>query len=299
MNTQNYVNKVFFKDTNLFKSNQNYYHTLQNLGIALDTKSGHLFYRENFTPLEINFELVFVRHGETYGNCGQSTMDGKIDFSLVKSQIKNPKQRIFQGNVDTEINQLTELGKLQAKEAALKLENELLKNNWIPDIILHSPLSRAKDTGAPFVKRNRFNDRYKPHKGIREMSFGAWDNRRVCDMQSTNPCHTFYHNQNALVKAMDNNSNNTGENFCDLLQRAYETLQELNHKFPKTKIIMFSHSMFGAACCILFGKGQKIENGDYLAFDGKRSNGESYTMPYATPFHLNVVLPKLKNQANR
>jgi broad specificity phosphatase PhoE len=266
---------------------------LQALGIELNVKTGHLAYSRNFQPLKLNFELVFVRHGETYGNCGQSTAKGRIDSRLVKSKIKNTEQRIFQGNVDTEINQLTEVGRLQAEEAANKLDEELLSYNWMPSVIYHSPLTRAKETGLPFVKRNNFQDMYVPCDGIREMAFGVWDNQRVCDLASTNVCHSFYRNQNALVRNVDSRTQMPSESFCDVLQRAYATLLELNEKHPDGRVIMFSHSMFGAACCILLGKGQKIENGSYLAFDGKRSNGASYTMPHATPFHFNVERPAL------
>jgi broad specificity phosphatase PhoE len=226
---------------------------------------------------------VFIRHGETYGNCGQSTADGKIDIAQIKSNIKNSDLRIFQGDVDTEINQLTLLGKHQAELAAVKLEEELLNNNWIPQIIFHSPLNRAKDTGLPFINRNNFKDIYFPHNGIKEMSFGSWDNQRVCDLRPTDPCHSFYRNQNALIR----DERSCGESFCDLLHRTHHTLMELNEQHPNKKIIMFSHSMFGAACCILLGKGQIIEMGKHLAFDGKRANGEYYTMPHVTPFLLN------------
>lgn len=264
------------------KDDIEHHNYLQSLGIILNVQTGHLFYSHSFASMKLKLNLIFVRHGATYGNCGQSTEDGKIDHSLVNSGIKNNDQRIFQGDVDTEINQLTSLGKRQAEEAATKLE-EILKHGWIPDIIFYSPLTRAKETGLPFVTRNNFNDIYIPNNKIKEMSFGSWDNRRVCDLNSTDPCHSFYQNQNALVKSSEGN----GESFCDVLQRAHKTLLELNDKYSGKNIIMFSHSMFGAACCILLGKGQTIENGKYLAFDGKRTNGEYYTMPHGTPFLLN------------
>ncbi len=116
---------------------------LMALGIALEPKTGHLFYANNFKPMELEFELVFVRHGETYGNCGQSTTTGEVDYSLVTSEKEGHEKRIYQGNY-TEINQLTELGKQQALKAAEKLENQLLKNDWEPDVIFHSPLSKQK-----------------------------------------------------------------------------------------------------------------------------------------------------------
>src|SRR5690242_10212174 len=100
---------------------------LVKLGIKLDEKTGQIFYREDFIPMKIDFELLFVRHGETYGNCGQSTRTGEIDWNKVKFGIKNKDQRIYQGNVDTEINQLTTYGKQQAQEVAEKLTQRFIQ----------------------------------------------------------------------------------------------------------------------------------------------------------------------------
>lgn len=271
--------------------NHRYKMNIQKIGILSDSNTGHLTYSNDFKPMRLSFELVFVRHGETYGNCGQATQKAKIDYSLVKSNKKNHTWRIFQGNVDSEINQLTDYGKMQAILSAKKLEDDLLKSGWQPDVIFYSPLSRAKETGIPFVERNGFTDRYLELSTIREMSFGTWDNRRVCDIEPDNDCHLFYNSQNALVKQSGINCDgqfSESENFIDVITRAYHALTELNSLYSGKKIIMFSHSMFGAACCILLGKGQKYENANYLAFDGKRSNGESYTIPNAIPYYLNI-----------
>jgi broad specificity phosphatase PhoE len=260
---------------------------LLDLGIEVDSKTGHLFYSSTFKPLELNFELVFVRHGETFGNCGQSTAEGKIDHDLVNSHTKNSANRIFQGDVDKDINQLTATGKDQAVNAAEKLEKEFLDQGWIPDVIFHSPLTRARETAIPFVERNKFHKKFQPLDEIKEMSFGEWENQRVSDMKENDVCHSFYREQHALVK-----SEGSSENFCEVLLRAYNVLTNLNASHRGQKIVMFSHSMIGAAISILCGKGQKIENGNYLAFDGKKSNNDSYTMPHATPCLLNVPLER-------
>lgn len=261
---------------------------LQTLGLRLCTRTGHLFYDDNFAPLHLDYELVFVRHGETYGNCGQSTSGGKIDADLVSAGKKDSKLRIFQGDVDTEINHLTNDGKLQALDAAKKLKTELLERGWIPDVILASPLSRAQETAAPFIKQNQYGDRYFTEEGIREMSFGSWDNLRVCDFEDKNLCHRFYLDQHTLVKGKEINADgkyHKAENFCEVILRARKVLLSLNEKYAGKKVVMFSHSMFGAACSILLGKGQTIEEG-YLAFDGK------HTMPHAAPFLLNFGFEK-------
>lgn len=266
---------------------------LKDLGISVDEKTGHLAYMPSYRPLNLEYQLVFIRHGETFGNCGQVNQDATINTEYVQSNTKDHEKRIFQGCVDQEINQLTKLGKEQAEGLANKLEIELIKKNWIPDAVLASPLKRAQETAVPFLKKFDLENKYEIENNIREMSFGEWDNRRVCDLDKENICHSFYKNQNALVKKTGINGNGIyqiSENFCEVLLRAKDILLKLNDKFKGKKIIMFSHSMFGAACCILAGKGQNYENDSYLAFDGKKSDGTYYTMPHATPFLMNFKL---------
>ncbi len=272
---------------------------LKAMGINVDLITGHLFYTSHFKLIPLDFELVFVRHGETYGNAGLATTDGTIDVEAVRLNRKNHENRIFQGNVDTPINQLTEYGKMQAIQVSEKLETDCLNIGWIPDVIFHSPLQRAKDTGTPFVERHKFNDRYIELPSITEMSFGALENRRVSDIASEDDIHKFYLEQNALVKRGGDDVHGVwrdAENFCQVLLRAKHTLIAMNEQLKGKKVLMFSHSMFGAACCILMGKGCLIENGNYLAFDGKRSNGSYYTMPHATPFLLNASQDCLHQQ---
>jgi len=277
----------------MFKHNltaYEYQEELKKIGIKLDVHTGHLFYDRDFKAPSLNFELVFVRHGETYGNCGQGTSNGNVDYNLVNKNLKDVHKRIFQGDVDNDINQLTEYGRQQACNAAKKLKDNLLKNGWKPDIIFSSPLKRARQTALPFITENNFESRFIIHSGIKEMSFGAWDNCRVDCMRENDPCHSFYREQHALVKCSGKNAHGLyqeAENFCDVLLRAQNVLKNISIEYHGKKILMFSHSMFGAACCILAGKGQKIESGEYLAFDGKRQDGSFYIMPHAEPFFLN------------
>lgn len=271
----------------------NYYLFLKNLGINLQAGSGKIFYLSGFRSLNISIQLVLIRHGETYGNCGQCNAFGEIDENLVKLNVKNKEKRIFQGNVDSAINQLTPLGRQQGELAALELEERLLKKNWQPDLIFYSPLSRARETGIPFVERNHLHDRYLVHPGITEMSFGAWDNRRVCDLPKKHPAHLLYQAQHALVKESGLNVHGTfqeAECFCDVLIRAYHVIISLDKKYPNQKIILFSHSLFGAALSVLFGLCQPFEGSSHLAFDGKRRDGSYYTLEHAKPFCLNFKI---------
>lgn len=264
------------------------------LGIALDITNGHLSYTKDFN-FKANFDLIFIRHGETFGNCGQVSSEGEIDATFVAGNIKNTHQRIFQGNVDAPINQLTKYGKKQAEEVAININNLFLEQGWSHDnvSVYVSPLQRALDTARPFLNflnENKYAYQYVICPEIREMSFGAWDNRRICDFEEENACHIFYRQQNALIKESGLNGNGisqSAESFCDVILRAYEVLSTLNTLEKNKKVLMFSHSLFGAACCILLGKGQTIENENYLAFDGHRSDGTSYLIPNARPVILN------------
>lgn len=258
---------------------------LARLGIDLDVNSGQLSYARSFTSLRLEFELLFIRHGETYGNCGQVTANGTIDIELVRKGIKSIENRIYQGNVDSQINQLTKFGRQQASAVSNELLHNFLDKGWYPDYILVSPLMRARDTALPFIRDNKFENRSVIHYGIREMSFGSWENKRLCDFDQDHPCHLFYREQNALVKCDTLN----GENFCDTLLRAYDVLVSLNLEYPGKKLLVFSHSMFGAACCILLGRGENFEGHNNIAFDGKRKNGNSYALPNAKPVLLNTI----------
>lgn len=265
-------------------------------GLIVNAENGQLRYTNNFQALKLDYDLVFVRHGETFGNCGQVTSAGTIDYDMVVANSRDHEQRIFQGNVDTEINQLTANGKKQAQEVAITLKQSFVDKSWIPDAVLVSPLLRARHTAQPFLDNLGYQDKLIIHSGLTELSFGSWDNQRVCDLSESDPCHLFYKNQHALIKQAGEKANREdkpSESFCEVLIRARNVLMELNANYKGKKMVMFSHSMFGAACCILLGKGQIIENGDYLAFDGKRSDGTYYTMPNATPFVMNFDVNSL------
>jgi mannitol-1-phosphate/altronate dehydrogenase/broad specificity phosphatase PhoE len=266
---------------------------LKLLGVNVEKETGHLFYEPYFTPLKLEYDLVFIRHGETYGNCGQVNSEGNINFNLVKAGIKDHEKRIFQGNVDEDANQLTKTGRAQSHLLVKKIEEMLIDKNWNPEFVLLSPLKRAKETSYPFVAKYNLQSLSKTVAEIREMSFGQWDNRRICDLADEDECHFFYKNQNSLVKKSGTNGSGSfqeAESFCEVLIRARNILLKLNDIYKCKRIVMFSHSMFGAACCILLGKAQLFENSSYIAFDGKRTDGSYYTMPNATPFLMNFDL---------
>lgn len=266
---------------------------LNRVGININFDTGQLSYKETFNAPSLACELCIVRHGETYGNAGFSTEKGDIDHEAVRLGNRSLDRRIFQGNVDAPINQLTERGKAQAAAVA----QDLWGLGWIPDIIFHSPLTRAKETGEPFVRLLREHHTvcdYVELPSIREMSFGKWENARVCDIPEEEACHQFYKEQNALVREDGENVHRIfmeAEHFCDVMMRAHKVLSQLSEQYPGKKVLLNSHSMFGAACLILMGNGMVVEGQNYLAFDGKRANGQSYTLPHTTPVFLNRLTP--------
>jgi broad specificity phosphatase PhoE len=239
------------------------------LGISLDLPSGHISYASDFQEkmLNLSFDLIYVRHGKTTGNT---------------------EPRVYQGFVDEPSNALNEIGLEQAEDAANKVDALAL----MPDLVVLSPLARAKDTGMAFVKRHpELSDKTELWPDSAEMQFGEWDNKMVKDMAPDNICHLFYLAANAVVKtkvpySAPDGSSIDAECFVEVLSRMHRVLAKLNSRFAETSsekrplVAMYGHSMAGAAVSILTGNGKKVDGFDYLGFDGK------YIMPNATPAFL-------------
>jgi len=222
------------------------------LGLQLELECGHLSYHESFRPTALRYHLTFVRHGQTEANV---------------------EPRHFQGQVDEPKNQLDGMGRAQARSVAAKLVARC-RQGWLPDAIYVSPLRRARDTAAPFLDASGLWERFAVLPAIREMSFGHWDNRRVIAFAPDDPCHLLYREQHALVKG------DRGECFVEVVLRAHAVLVELNHRHANHEVLMFSHSMFGAACAILTGNGRHVRGAPHLGFDGP------YIFPHAEPVRL-------------
>merc|ERR1719401_3340871 len=77
-----------------------------------------------------------------------------------------------------------------------------------------------------------------------------------------------------------------GECFVEVLTRMHTVLARLNERLSGAKlerrplVVMYGHSMAGAAVSILTGNGKIVDDTNYLGFDGK------YIMPNATPVFL-------------
>eukprot|EP01053_Blabericola_migrator_P008273 Blabericola_migrator_1__8272@NODE_4292_length_1238_cov_1413_175064_g2652_i0_p1_GENE_NODE_4292_length_1238_cov_1413_175064_g2652_i0NODE_4292_length_1238_cov_1413_175064_g2652_i0_p1_ORF_typecomplete_len316_score64_42His_Phos_1/PF00300_22/6_7e03His_Phos_1/PF00300_22/6_7e23DUF2228/PF10228_9/0_11DUF2228/PF10228_9/1_4e03Lipase_3/PF01764_25/0_18Hydrolase_4/PF12146_8/4e03Hydrolase_4/PF12146_8/0_29Chlorophyllase2/PF12740_7/0_2PGAP1/PF07819_13/3_9e03PGAP1/PF07819_13/0_39PAFAH_p_II/PF03403_13/0_26_NODE_429 len=249
---------------------------LRKLGLVLNFDTCHVSYAPEFQPIQLDYDLCYVRHGKTEGNT---------------------EPRIFQGFCDYWENQLNATGKQQATEAAAKMEKTL--SEFRPDLILCSPLGRAIETGEAFFK-NHPEIPCRVHYGAREQQFGCWDNVQLRFMSDDDICHLFYLDQNVLVKAPAPHKGGDGreyeaECFVDLLQRQAEFLRSVNDEPEvkaakaqgrRAKVLMYGHSMAGAAISMLLGHGKKFTDDGALGFDGK------YILPNATPTMLLAKKPE-------
>lgn len=270
------------------------------LGFKLFPIEGRLRYDlTTFKPLDLCYDICYIRHGKTEGNT---------------------EPRIYQGQVDYLANFLNEIGLKQAQDAAEKLKQLQVNGQpWTPQVLFSSPLGRALQTAKPILKAFTGLD-HAVVDGLKEMAFGQWDNSKVEDIEKTNIAHLFYLKQNVFVK--DFNSHDVvesqqllpppssvcyhrdypgtrhipSENFLEVITRSRATLLALNHhplilksqssnktqqpQLPsRVKVIMVGHSMAGAAASILMGHG-KCDADGFLGFDG------TYIMPNATPTML-------------
>jgi len=242
------------------------------LGLELDAVEGTVKYASEFESkrLPLCFDFVYCRHGKTTGNT---------------------EPRVYQGYVDEPSNALNEVGLAQAQDAADKLDALALD----PDLIVLSPLSRAAETGLAFVRRHpHLEERVEYWEDAAEMRFGSWDNVMVKDLADDNICHLFYLKQNAVVKPAQpyvrpsDGAKFDAENFVEMATRMHGVLQKLNdamrpiaeEREETPLVVMYGHSMAGAALSILTGNGKQVDGESYLGFDGK------YIMPNATPVFL-------------
>lgn len=263
------------------------------LGVELNVDSGRIRYKDSFKPLDLQVEICYIRHGKTEGNT---------------------EPRVYQGMVDYPSNQLNRIGEEQAVAAAERMEHFVQEGRWgLPDLIVSSPLQRAQNTAKPYREKH-WDMPYRVLPEVAEMRFGSWDNQKVAELPPENICHLFYLEQNVLVKSAEPHRVNLdtwvrpewlngqtlieGENFLECLQRQREALwkveavakevsQEITSKDArKPRVVIYGHSMAGAALSTLLGHAKKDSSG-WLCFDG------NYIMPNATP---TLLIPEDKQQ---
>ncbi|CDJ69889.1 hypothetical protein, conserved [Eimeria necatrix] len=129
----------------------------EDLKLELNLENGRIKYKKEFQPLELPVEICYIRHGKTEGNT---------------------EPRVFQGQVDYANNQLTQQGQQQAAAAAAKLAAMAAAKEFLPDLLLSSPLLRAVQTAQPFVDANP-KPFFRVLPELAEMAFGEWDNQKA------------------------------------------------------------------------------------------------------------------------
>jgi len=240
------------------------------VGISLDVAGGQIAYAADFDAkrMPLSFDLIYCRHGKTTGNT---------------------EPRVYQGYVDEPQNALNDIGLGQAQDAANKLDELGVS----PDLVVLSPLSRAAETGRAFTRRHpELEAKTEVWEDTSEMHFGSWDNIKVKDLDDDNICHLFYLAQNAVVKSAEpylapDGKKYAAESFVEVLTRMQGVLRKLEARVAplaaegkRPLVVMYGHSMCGAALAILTGNGKVVDSQAYLGFDGK------YIMPNATPVYL-------------
>ena len=152
-------------------------------------------------------------------------------FILVRhGQIMQHEKKIFLGQSDIP---LSERGRGQAGEAALKLSGMALKTKTI----YSSDLARARETAEIISKALNIKE-VVPLPGLREMSLGRWDGEYIDDIKEKFPVEFEKRGKNLLSYKYGHGS----ENFYDLSYRAVKTLEKILKGDGSGDIVAVTHS---------------------------------------------------------
>lgn len=154
---------------------------------------------------ELPVEMVLVRHGSTDG--GPTTaakFEARIQ-QIEESKMSRPEKderiayirqvqaqygavgyhehaeddRVFQGNVDAVTNNSDVDARKAAELVRTRVGSELVAKGWTPDMVVSSPLGRAMQVIAPTVGSLSPDTPAFTDSQLVEISFGAFDGRRV------------------------------------------------------------------------------------------------------------------------
>jgi broad specificity phosphatase PhoE len=211
---------------------RNTYHTSFHQHAFVDQQNGHLVVETPAYTLQV--PMLLVRHGQTDGNI----------------------KRQFQGQIDEVDHALNATGREQVRQGAENLYSglqELFAGAFEHRareghlVILKSPLSRACDTAQAFI------DHVAQHTGIlldtsietrlSEMDFGIVEGRTLEDIAYDDELYEAALKYKAEDATID--WKGTGENYLDVIARAYALLEDLNARYAgKTVLVIaFSHGL--------------------------------------------------------
>jgi broad specificity phosphatase PhoE len=150
-------------------------------------------------------KVILVRHGET-------------DW--------NKALRIQGSSSDTP---LSETGKRQAEEVALKLKDENIR------AIYSSPLQRALHT-AQAIARYHPHLNITPNPHLKEINAGALEGLPAAELHCRLDEYLCHHDQNNQLVQLPG-----GESLCDVQERAWETLKGYLDTHSEGKIVVVTH----------------------------------------------------------
>ncbi len=234
--------------------------------LLLDQHSGQIFM--NAPGLDLLFPMLVVRHGETDGNV----------------------RRTFQGQADGSENQLNDVGKEQAKQAAKRIYEELLEllGGHLKDvaasgrlIVLKSPMKRAQDTANAFIehfeRQTEISLSSQVEEKLAEICFGDLEGRTLEEVHDQELCDQavrYRVHQDATV-----NWKGTGESFLDVLIRVNSLLEHLNTKYYHNNaiVVAFAHGISINALRTVVGDTTLLTDNGMIAYRNRvLPNAQAY-----------------------
>jgi broad specificity phosphatase PhoE len=132
---------------------------------------------------------------------------------------------------------LTALGRRQAKELAQKWKGK-------PDVILSSPMKRAKSTAAYLARK--FNMPIIIVPQAHEHDLGKWTGLSAVEMSKRYPNYFFRKKDGRITHYLKKVPG--GESWRGILKRARNFLLMVRKKYAGKKVVLISHGVFILAC---------------------------------------------------
>lgn len=147
--------------------------------------------------------IIFVRHGQTVWNA----------------------ESRYQGHSDTD---LSEVGRMQAQQAADRLESENIAAVYASD------LRRASDTGSMIAERHGLEVRADPR--LRECEFGEWEGLTVTQIRER---YTEIYKRYQVDSV--NQRAPRGERLESLVERVGQAIDDIAARHPNDTVVVAAH----------------------------------------------------------
>ncbi len=172
------------------------------------------------SPFPCGISLCLVRHARAEGN----------------------RAHIFNGSANDA--KLTALGRQQAKELAMSWKNK-------PDIILSSPMRRARSTACYLGRRFHLPVIVAPEAYEHDM--GKWTGKSAEKMTKTHSEYFFKKTDGTISHYLQRAPG--GESWADIVRRARKFLKHMCKEHRGKTVVLVSHGVFILACVsVLTGK---------------------------------------------